>query len=215
MHEAGPDSGPQSPTSAPKLSGGRQRIISSCLTCRRRKVKCDHVHPICGACTRGSHLCTWSDQSQGQAITGRISKPAAIGNGKVAKNGDVQTRLDRLELLLEKAVAGQTQKAPTSVRSSAEYDRSSHETQMTPSSTSQTSHSGGGLACDDGDGTLLIDGGQSKFVSSLHYALLADEVSGSLRSLIIRSWMSNVVHLKHSLSRSDPRYQSPSGRQDR
>jgi hypothetical protein len=29
---------------------------------------------------------------------------------------------------------------------------------------------------DDGDGTLLLDGGQSKFVSSLHYALLAEEV---------------------------------------
>lgn len=176
MSEAGLDTGPPSPTSAPKLSGGRQRIISSCLTCRRRKVKCDHVHPICGACTRGSHLCTWSDQSQGQSFIGRISKSATISNGKVAKNSDVQSRLDRLELLLEKAVAGQVQRAPTSVRSSAEYDRTSQETQLTPSSTSQTSH-GGGLACDDGDGTLLIDGGQSKFVSSLHYALLADEVS--------------------------------------
>ncbi|KAJ4407339.1 hypothetical protein N0V91_003923 [Didymella pomorum] len=29
---------------------------------------------------------------------------------------------------------------------------------------------------DDGDGTLLLDGGQSKFVSSLHYALLAEEI---------------------------------------
>lgn len=49
-----------------------------------------------------------------------------------------------------------------------------HEAAMTPSSNSQTSH-GAGIA-DDGDGTLLLDGGQSKFVSSLHYALLAEEV---------------------------------------
>ena len=50
-----------------------------------------------------------------------------------------------------------------------------HEATLTPSSNSQTSH-GAGMA-DDGDGTLLLDGGQSKFVSSLHYALLAEEVS--------------------------------------
>jgi hypothetical protein len=50
-----------------------------------------------------------------------------------------------------------------------------HEAALTPSSNSQASH-GAGMA-DDGDGTLLLDGGQSKFVSSLHYALLAEEVS--------------------------------------
>lgn len=51
---------------------------------------------------------------------------------------------------------------------------------LTPSSNSQASH-GAGMA-DDGDGTLLLDGGQSKFVSSLHYALLAEEVSTSIKN---------------------------------
>lgn len=168
-----------SPGSASKPSGGRHRVISSCLTCRRRKVKCDHVHPVCGSCMRGSHVCTWTDQIPASTTTGRISKPTAGATGKTGKGSDVQARLDRLEYLLEKAVAGQGAKSTASVRSSVELDRKEVEA-LTPSSNSQTSH-GGGIASDGGDGTLLLNDGQSQFVSSLHFALLADEVSAAFR----------------------------------
>jgi hypothetical protein len=164
-----------SPNSTAKSNAGRQRLISSCLTCRRRKVKCDHVHPICGACSRGGHLCTWTDQTPTQTVTGRISKPPITGSAKIAKNGDVQSRLDRLELLLEKAVSGLGVIPQASVRSSADLERRDHDAQ-TPSSNSQTLI-GQGMASDDGDGTLLLDGGRSQFVSTLHFALLAEEVS--------------------------------------
>jgi hypothetical protein len=164
-----------SPNLVGKSSGGRQRTIQSCLTCRRRKVKCDHGHPICGACTRGNHVCTWSDQLQGQSSAGRISKPTTPGSGRLAKSSDVQSRLDRLELLLEKAVSGQGGKPSVPARAISDSEMRDHEAALTPSSNSQASH-GAGMA-DDGDGTLLLDGGQSKFVSSLHYALLAEEVS--------------------------------------
>lgn len=175
MSEPKTGSESHSPTSGPKSSGGRQRIISSCLTCRRRKVKCDHVHPVCGACQRGSHVCTWTDQVQTQTVAGRISKPSVTGSGKIAKNSDVQSRLDRLELLLEKAVAGQGQIPQTSVRSSADFERKDHQAQSIPSPNSQM-FTGQGMAADDGDGVLLLDEGRSQFVSSLHFALLADEV---------------------------------------
>lgn len=170
-----------SPVYAAKSSGGRRRVISSCLTCRRRKVKCDHTHPICSSCTRGDHVCTWTDQVQLGTGSGRISKPTYPNRGKAVKNGDVQARLDRLEILLEKALETQGSKPIESIRSRADNERAESEAQLTPSSTSQTSH-GGGIASDDGDGTLLLEGGQSQFVSSLHYALLADEVSSSLPS---------------------------------
>jgi hypothetical protein len=81
-----------------------------------------------------------------------------------------------LEYLLERAVAGQGTKSTASVRSSVDLDRKEVEA-LTPSSNSQTSHGGGGIASDGGDGTLLLNDGQSQFVSSLHFALLADEVS--------------------------------------
>jgi hypothetical protein len=175
MGESKTNSGPQSPNSASKCSAGRQRIISSCLTCRRRKVKCDHVHPVCGACARGSHVCTWTEQVQGQTVAGRISKPALGGNAKIAKNSDVQSRLDRLELLLEKAVAGQGTTPHTHVRPSTDLDRRGHEAHLMSLPNSHTSI-GQGMTADDGDGVLLLDEGRSQFVSSLHFALLADEV---------------------------------------
>jgi hypothetical protein len=171
-----------SPVSGAKPSGGgRQRIISSCLTCRRRKVRCDHVHPMCGSCTRGSHVCTWTDQIPAATSAGRISKPGLPNNGKIAKGSDVQARLDRLEHLLERAVAGHGTNPTPSVRSSADFERRESEA-LTPSSNSQTSH-GGGITADDGDGTLLLNGGQAQFVSSLHFALLADEVSAAFNFL--------------------------------
>lgn len=103
----------------------------------------------------------------------RISKPAFTGNGKTSRNGDVQARLDRLEMLLEKAVSGQSQspKPPRYVRQEEDH----HDSEFSPSANSQTSQ-GAGISSDNNDGTLLLDGGQSKFVSSLHYALLADEI---------------------------------------
>ena len=168
-----------------KPSGGRQRVISSCLTCRRRKVKCDHVHPVCGSCTRGKHACTWTDQVQASAAHGRISKPAVTHSGKAGKSSDVQARLDRLEYLLERAVAGQGANVTSSVRSSVDLERKETEA-LTPSSNSQTSQ-GAGIASDDGDGTLLLNGGQSQFVSSLHFALLADEVSEDSRYFVFFS----------------------------
>jgi hypothetical protein len=198
MGEPKTSSAPQSPNSSSKCSGGRQRIISSCLTCRRRKVKCDHVHPVCGACTRGSHVCTWTEQVQGQTFAGRISKPTLGGHAKIAKNSDVQSRLDRLEMLLEKAVAGQEAAPQTQLRPSTNLDRREHEAHLMPSPNSHTS-TGQGMAADDGDGVLLLDEGRSQFVSSLHFALLADEVGSQSNHTVDRHqepWLPSAHSIK-------------------
>ncbi|KAF2273782.1 uncharacterized protein EI97DRAFT_444596 [Westerdykella ornata] len=173
----------QSPSSStpgkPHPPGGRQRAIFSCLTCRRRKVKCDHAHPVCGACARGNHTCTYaSDPGTVPANPGRVAKPVISTNGKGARASDVQARLDRLEALLHQAVTGnvlakkqqQQQQQQQSV-GSVEHDS---EHTFSPSSNSQSSH-GAGISSDTHNGTLLLDEGKSQFVSSLHYALLADE----------------------------------------
>ncbi|KAJ5678972.1 hypothetical protein N7462_007216 [Penicillium macrosclerotiorum] len=39
--------------------GARSRL--GCLSCRRRKKKCDEVKPICTACLRNALACTWPD----------------------------------------------------------------------------------------------------------------------------------------------------------
>jgi hypothetical protein len=217
MGESKPGSGPQSPSSVGKNSGGRQRVISSCLTCRRRKVKCDHAHPVCGACTRGNHVCTWTDQNQAQTAGGRITKPSIGANGKTTKNNDVQSRLDRLEQLLEKAVAGQGAMSQTATRSIADIEKTDYEAHLTPSSDRQAPLGQQGMAADDGDGVLLLDEGRAQFVSSLHFALLADEVgniTGPRR--LFPQGLNLAVTTKHVLKwLLDPRYQSFVGRQVR
>ncbi|KAJ9651514.1 hypothetical protein H2198_009211 [Neophaeococcomyces mojaviensis] len=39
----------------------RSRISYSCQTCRRRKVKCDKTHPICGGCQKAGEECVYSE----------------------------------------------------------------------------------------------------------------------------------------------------------
>jgi hypothetical protein len=41
----------------------RNRASYSCHSCRRRKVKCDQVHPTCGNCTKHNDVCTYNDNS--------------------------------------------------------------------------------------------------------------------------------------------------------
>ncbi|KAL1967426.1 hypothetical protein VTN77DRAFT_3211 [Rasamsonia byssochlamydoides] len=52
---------PKPPTN--RLGGGRQitrnRASYSCHTCRRRKVKCDKVHPVCGNCQKNGTECVY------------------------------------------------------------------------------------------------------------------------------------------------------------
>jgi hypothetical protein len=107
----------------------------------------------------------------------------------------VQSRLDRLELLLEKAVAGKPVKS-VDVQEIGRMMAEKHDREKAPDaqmSPSNSNSSAGGVASDNHDGTLLLDDGQSQFVSSLHYALLADEVS--YRSCFGKSRLIAFTHL--------------------
>ncbi|KAF9887382.1 hypothetical protein FE257_010237 [Aspergillus nanangensis] len=62
-----PLSYPSSSSNTPKPSNGkahhrqitRNRASYSCHTCRRRKVKCDKVHPVCGNCVKTGNECVY------------------------------------------------------------------------------------------------------------------------------------------------------------
>lgn len=45
----------------------RTRVSYSCHTCRRRKVKCDKVHPICGNCVKNGSECHYDSRSLHQS----------------------------------------------------------------------------------------------------------------------------------------------------
>ncbi|KAJ9616590.1 hypothetical protein H2200_000309 [Cladophialophora chaetospira] len=76
--EAGSRSGHQ-PTSeatkAEKRQITRNRTSYSCLTCRRRKVKCDKLRPICGGCQKAKEQCIYSEDmpsSNGHPVPSKV-----------------------------------------------------------------------------------------------------------------------------------------------
>ncbi|KAJ5682995.1 transcriptional regulator family: Fungal Specific TF [Penicillium macrosclerotiorum] len=63
------------------LAGGRHitrnRASYSCHTCRRRKVKCDKVHPVCGNCAKVGDECVYDTSSQkNQEVPEEIAQPS-------------------------------------------------------------------------------------------------------------------------------------------
>ncbi|KAF9773641.1 hypothetical protein IL306_008523 [Fusarium sp. DS 682] len=116
----------------------RKRIITACLTCRHRKVKCDHAQPVCSPY-------------------------------------DIRNRLERLEQLLERALSGNH---PISQPPAATVSSPGNDNVQRQESSSPLIARAEALSTDGYDGALLMEaqGGHSRWVSSLHYSLLADEI---------------------------------------
>lgn len=51
------------------------RPITSCLTCRRRKVRCDRLTPVCSACQKGHYNCAYQSSGSPQR---RSFSPSSI-----------------------------------------------------------------------------------------------------------------------------------------
>lgn len=55
----------------------RQRPVNSCLPCRRRRVRCDKVHPACGRCRAARMDCSYDHSALAEA-TDSTTLPAAV-----------------------------------------------------------------------------------------------------------------------------------------
>ena len=86
-------SGGQNPNSAPKIRR-RNRLITSCLECRRRKLKCDKSHP-CTNCTRFVRDC--------------VFLAPALDAASQLKLNEIKEKMGSLERTLEEDVARQKQ----------------------------------------------------------------------------------------------------------
>lgn len=190
MDASSPRAVPSVRTGQPTLSGGiqksRQRAIAACLTCRRRKVKCDHGQPTCSPCLRGNRACSYvNSQSNLPAVASvtstRPTNRTPRSNLRAGQD-EIRNRLERLERLLERAITG-----GSSNTHSPDLHIGQARGPQTPTNAGKSSETTDtkavNLKCEtisvDGyDGALLLEaeGGQSRWVSSLHYALLADEV---------------------------------------
>ncbi|KAK6524912.1 hypothetical protein TWF281_011806 [Arthrobotrys megalospora] len=63
----------------------RNRAQHICHSCRRRKVKCDRQHPVCGGCAKMGVPCEWSDNSQIAGKDGNGKQPS--GSQQSPPNG--------------------------------------------------------------------------------------------------------------------------------
>lgn len=69
----------------------RNRTSYSCLTCRRRKVKCDKVHPVCGGCQKANEDCLYTlpEYRESNGLS-EESKSSAALDLKKRKIGSIQ-----------------------------------------------------------------------------------------------------------------------------
>ncbi|KAK1140025.1 hypothetical protein N8T08_010934 [Aspergillus melleus] len=162
------------------IQKGRLRTITACLTCRRRKVKCDHAQPVCNPCQRGNRVCTYvnpqvSSQAQPPSTANRVSR-SNLRSGQ----DEIRNRLERLEKLLERAIEGgvNANPPPPSDAQASGPDAAQDGEQKGVASSAMPDRGNETLSSDGYDGALLLEpeSGQSRWVSSLHYALLADEI---------------------------------------
>ncbi|CAE6527920.1 unnamed protein product [Rhizoctonia solani] len=95
-----PTSSPNDETCAPPSSGNVLQRGSACLTCRRRKLKCDAVKPACTSCARSgrSQTCTYDDglpKSRVQILTTKVrdleAKIRAMEAARQLPSGDTSS----------------------------------------------------------------------------------------------------------------------------
>jgi hypothetical protein len=169
----------------------RQRQILSCLTCRRRKVGCDHKQPICTACERGGHDCEYTPGTHANAHSvqsGRVRKSTSSDATKQKDNPkQIEARMEKVETLLHIIMGAtgspQCRTTPSEAIGPSLFTTGSQSRNRSISTNGSSSLDGysstGNLTNDGGEGTLLVENGQSRFVSAMHWSLLAGEVSSS------------------------------------
>ena len=127
---------------------------STCVTCARRKVKCDKQNP-CSACRKARLQCTY------QTPTPRRRKRKPVE--------DIQDRLDRYERLLKT-----NNLLPASDDNKQSPGRSRSDGPPSPSSTP-----GGASGPQSRTGTLLAGSGKTRYVDSNIWSNLSDDLHPS------------------------------------
>lgn len=129
------------------------RQITSCLTCRRRKVRCDRRTPICSVCQRGNHACTYQSPSLTRIV------PTTISGGMVAWGQENASILHRGPSETKHGSSGSVTSTPASCTSPAAAGMNT-----LPDKAKTTHHRG----------TLIMENECSRFVPPSHWASAAE-----------------------------------------
>lgn len=128
------------------------RQITSCLTCRRRKVRCDRRTPICSVCQRGNHACTYQSPSLTRIV------PTTISGGMVAWGQENASILHRGPSETKHGSSGSVTSTPASCTSPAAGMNT------LPDKAKTTQHRG----------TLIMENECSRFVPPSHWVSAAE-----------------------------------------
>ena len=155
------------------------RPITSCLTCRRRKVRCDRLTPVCSACQKGHYNCAYQSSGSSQRSFSPSSTPRTLRSRRTGKKTrSAERSLDGLQ-------ASSIYQRTTPLESCANSPRSESAPVEEKKDHSQS------------NGVLILDEECSRLVSPLHWASVK-EVSGSsqLGSAVNQSGNGQALDLK-------------------
>jgi len=241
---SGSCSSPNRPyVSAPTLTSapsGRKRFINSCSTCRRRKVRCDREKPMCARCTISGYPCAYTD-SDVPIVPPPVGSPRRHGSIDIyspsstavsagrrfpdTSERPAQELLQRLQRLEEIVAAIDPGGSTSHSRYSPPIGPNSSgvATASTDGSPATTVSPAGRLDVPNfvttglGAGKLLNDGGRVRYVSSLYWELITDEVCQSRNYLLCFSRYSkppNEPRCKTLAHRSTSSIPTPQGLSD-
>jgi hypothetical protein len=167
-----------SPSISASLLGNYARPITSCLPCRRRKVKCDRRQPICFTCERGNHSCSYVSSSQSPGLAALTPESSRVIKSTATKLSStvsrINPRLQRLANILAQAQALPCEASEQSPASPESYPaaRSSPvpKDAATPQRRSQ-------------EDVLILENGVPRFISGKHWAWMAEEVRKTMNSV--------------------------------
>ena len=162
---------------SPRKSSGQHNTLSirSCVTCRKRKVRCDKVHPSCGNCTKAHIECIFPGPGR------------APRKSRKPPDTELLARLRRLEGVVQSLGAqvddegtvtqnGVVQ-SPRAMATIADQLHRSDSGRNSPGSDASGEagyvHRG---SMDKQVGRLVINEGRSRYVSNAFWASMGDEV---------------------------------------
>ncbi|GKZ36104.1 hypothetical protein AbraIFM66950_007011 [Aspergillus brasiliensis] len=181
-----PSDAHSSPTESIRSSApsSLSRPITSCLPCRRRKVKCDRRQPQCLACQRVGHACSYVSKPE----SNRITKPSSTSGSRVSSS-----TLDRINPGLQR-LANFMAQAKACEDSQAHNPSSSSPGVYTPTSTTQPTPAAHISAPPHNprseEDALILDDGVPHFVSAKHWAWMAAELQ-DIQSVLAESQRSS------------------------
>lgn len=138
------------------------RPITSCLTCRRRKVRCDRLTPVCSACQKGHHSCAY--QSSGSPQRRSLSPSSTTRSVRSRQN------VKKTNRSAERSLDG--------LQAPSIYQRTTPLESCANSPRSESAPVEGKKDHNQPNGVLILDEECSRLVSPLHWASVK-EVSGS------------------------------------